>query len=113
MKEIEKKIQEVQDYFKEKILKWEFELEANQNTFTLVIEWKYYFTFYVKHWIESIEQWCEIWDKNTFLLNLSRKEESKFYKQFLEKWVIEDFYQKQKTKDKMDQYNKLKEELGL
>jgi hypothetical protein len=110
---IENKIKEIQEYFKEKILKWEFELRVNGATLTILVDWDYVFTFYIKYWSETIEQWTDIWDDNSFLLNLSKKEGKELYKYFLKKWLIDKIFVERQKKQKLEQYEKLKEELGL
>lgn len=113
MQEIEKKIQEVQEYFKEKILKWEFEIHKANITITLKVDWKYFFTFHFQNYRNRVDQWIDIWDQNSFKLNLSEKEEEELYEKFSKNWIITQAINTVERENKIQQYEKLKRELGL
>ena len=110
---IENKIKEIQEYFKEKILKWEFEVDNAHITITLKVDWKYFFTFHFQDYNSRVSQWSDIWDENSFKLNLSEEEEKQIYKKLLDSSVIQQAIETVWRENKMRQYEKLKKELGL
>lgn len=107
---IENKIKEIQEYFKEKILKWEFEFVTEDYYSTILVDWKYKFTF--RFYDNKISMERDVWDQNFFIINLSEEEEKKFYETLKNIWYVERL-EEEKRNEKMKQYEKLKKELGL
>lgn len=111
---IENKIKEIQEYFKEKILKWEFEILETDLTRSIVlqIDEKYVFTFWFNEELETCSQNVDIFYKNYIDLEIDFWENRKYFQNFKNFWYIKKSMDLEK-KQKFEQYEKLKKELGL
>lgn len=113
---IKDKISEIQEYFKQKIRNWEYQIEKSNhvNQIDLKIDWEYFFQFSIFEHLGSkkILQYTDVWDKNYLKLDLNEKEKEDFYKLFYKVWIIENRKEKIRA-EKLDLYEQLKKELNI
>lgn len=111
MEEIKLKIKEIQDYFKERILKGGFDLiNCTEYIATISIDRTYPFTFWVRNGETQFSQYLSSNYPNFLNLNFTLDEDFKLFKlidPLLIKYNLEILNQA-----KIEQYNKLKQELG-
>lgn len=110
---IKDKIEEIQKYFKDKILNQDFEFNSKDfslNEITLIIDKYYKFEFHFDFQEKRAYQISWYFRDNFLKLETSKEQEEKIYKIFQSE--IDWFLEKEKAK-KLAEYEKLKKELNL
>ena len=101
------KIKEIQDYFKNKIIAWDFEHIKNdfEYNISIKIDSKYFITF----WCSEFNFWqdSDFWNKNFMDLEISKDELEKIENMFKEKWILQTKINEIKEKD-LKEFERLK-----
>ena len=103
---MENKIKEIQEYFMNKIISWDFENIENifQNTLSIKIDSRY-FTF----WCSDLSfcQDSDFWNKNFMDLEIWKENLKKIKNIFEEKWILQNKLDYQKEKD-LQEFERIK-----
>lgn len=111
MEEIEVKIKEVQDYFKQRIINGEFTVvDCGEHCCIIEID-KYSFSFWIGNGKDYFKQYTSSGDPNFIYLSARNSENRRMYRSL--KPHIEQYRKDILNKKKMEEYLKLQKELGL
>lgn len=112
MEEIEVKIKEIQDYFKQRILKGEFDLmNCGEYHVTISVEKKYPFTFWTGNGRNYCKQYVECIYPNFVYLQTENSENKQIYEVL--KPHVDQYKETILKSEKLQEYLKLQKELGL
>ena len=94
---MENKIKEIQEYFKDKIIAWDFKYIIKDDEISILIDDKYNFYFFVKWW--AVFEFPAFASVEHFMhLSFSHEEQTQIWKIF-EKIILENKSESEKEKD--------------